>query len=110
MRIDLARAADRNAEFVLGLAGRDLVVRLGVDIGIDAHRDVRPPALRRCDLRQQCELRLGLDVDAENAFVDRQRELGRGLADAGEHDLLRRDAGGARTLQFTAGDDVGAGA
>ena len=39
--IDLARAADRDAELVLGLAGGDLVVGLGVDVGIDAQRDMR---------------------------------------------------------------------
>ena len=39
MRIDLARAADRNAELVLGLAGRDLRVGPGVDVRIDAQRD-----------------------------------------------------------------------
>ena len=42
--------------------------------------------------------------------VDGERELARGLADAGEHDLLRRDAGGARAQQFAFGDHVGAGA
>ena len=52
-------------------------------------------ALRRGDLRQQFELGLGLDVDAENALVDREREFARGLADAGEHDLVGRNAGGA---------------
>ena len=75
VRIDLARAADRNAELVLGLAGRDLGVGLGIDVGIDAHRDVRGAALRRGDRRQQLELRLGLDIDAEDALVDREREL-----------------------------------
>ena len=37
----LARAADRNAELVLGPAGGDLVLGLGVDIGIDPHRNIR---------------------------------------------------------------------
>ena len=44
--------------------------------------------LRRGDLRQQIELGLGFDIDAENAFVDREREFARRLADAGEHDLV----------------------
>ena len=60
--------------------------------------------------RQQFELGFGLDVDAEDAFVDRERKLARGLADAGEHDLVRRDAGGARALELAFRDDVGAGA
>ena len=43
-------------------------------------------------------------------MLDRERELVGGLADAGEHDLARRHAGGARAQKFAAGDDVGAGA
>ena len=86
-RIDLAGAADRDAELVLRLAGRDLGVGLGIDVGIDAHRDVRGLALRHRDFGEQFELGLGLDVDAEDVLVERQRELARGLADAREHDL-----------------------
>ena len=108
--IHLARAADRDAELVLGLAGRDLGVGLRVDVGIDAHRDVGDAPLAAGDRGQQFELRLGLDIDAEDAFVDRERELARGLADAGEHDLVGRDAGRACALELAFGDDVGAGA
>ena len=43
-RIDLAGVRDRNAELVLGLAGGDLGMRAGIDIGIDAHRDARGAA------------------------------------------------------------------
>ncbi len=42
--------------------------------------------------------------------IDRERELARGLADAGEHDLVRRNPGGARAQQLAFGDDIGAGA
>ena len=66
--------------------------------------------MRGRDRRQQLELRLGFDIDAENALVDRERQLARGLADAGEHDLVRRNAGRARALEFAFRDDVGAGA
>ncbi len=108
--IDGARAADRDAELVLGLAGRDLGVGLGVDVGIDAHRDVGGAALAGGDRRQQLELGLGFDVDAEDAFIDRERELARGLADAGEHDLVRRDAGRARAHELAFRHHIGAGA
>ena len=37
-------------------------------------------------------------------------QLGFRLADAGEQDLVRRNAGGQRALQFAAGDHVRAGA
>ena len=56
--IDLARAADRNAEFVLGLSGRDLGVRLRIDVGIDADRDIGGAALLRPMAARQFELRL----------------------------------------------------
>ena len=56
------------------------------------------------------KLRLGFHVDAEDAGIDRGGEFGRRLADAGEHDLLRRNAGRERALQFAARNDVGAGA
>src|SRR5215475_3648001 len=46
--INLARPADRNAELVLGLSGRNLVVGLRVDVRIDADRYPRlaPPRRR----------------------------------------------------------------
>ena len=91
-------------------AGRDLGVGLGVDVGIDPHRDVGGAALAGGDRGQQLELGLGFDVDAEDAGVDRERELARGLADAGEHDFLRRDAGRPRAQEFAFGDHIGAGA
>ena len=94
--IDLARAADRNAEFVLGLSGRDLGVRLRIDIGIDADRDIGGAALLRSRGGEKFQLRLQFNVDAENALLDGKRELALGLADAGEHDLFRRDAGRPR--------------
>ena len=45
-------------------------------------------ALPRGDRGQERELGLGFDVDAEDAFIDGERELARRLADAGEHDLF----------------------
>ena len=110
MRIDVAGAADRNAELVLGLAGGNLVMGLGVDVGIDAYRDVRDAAFAGGDLRQQIEFGFGFDIDAENAFVDRQRQFARRLAQTGEHDLVRRNAGGARALQLAFRHHIRAGA
>ena len=85
-------------------------MRPGVDIRIDAQRHVRGPAARRRDRREQFQLRLRLHVDAENSGVDRRGEFARGLADAGEHDFLRRNAGGQRALQLAPRNDIGAGA
>ncbi len=109
MAIDLARPTDRNAEFVLGLAGRDLGMRLRIDIRIDADRDSDAAPSARCDLRQQVEFRLGFDVDAQDAGLDRGGQFGGGLADPGKHDLLRRNAGGQHALQLAGRHHVGAG-
>ena len=109
-RIDLARSANRYAEFVLGLASRDLGVGLRIDVGIDADRDVGAAILVGGDGGKKLELRLRFNVDAENTVLDRERELVLGLADAGEHNFCRRNAGSARAQEFAAGDDVGTGA
>ena len=108
--IDGAGPRDRHAELVLGFAGGDLGVRAGIDVGIDPHRDPRGLAGLDRQPRQQFELRLGFDVDAENVRGQRRAQLGFGLADAGEQDLVRRNAGGQRPLQLAAGHHVGAGA
>jgi hypothetical protein len=108
--INLARAADGNAEFVLGLAGRDLGVGLGSTSGLTRIEMSAGAALAGGDAGEEFKLGFGFDVDAENALLDRKRELARGLADTGEHDLLRRNSGGAGAQQLAPGDDVGAGA
>ena len=108
MGIDLAGAADRNAELVLGLAGRDLGVGLGIDVRVDAHRNVGDAALAGGDGGEPVEFAVGFDIDAEDALVDRQREFGVGLADTGEHDLVGGHAGRAGALEFAAGHYVGA--
>ena len=51
------RLAVGNAEFVLGLAGGDLVMGLRVDVGIDAERDACGEPERRCRLAQKYEAR-----------------------------------------------------
>ena len=110
MAIDLTRAADRDAELVFGFAGRDLGMGPGIDIRIDPDRNIDFARLAVSDLRQQFQFGLGFDIHAQNVFVDRERKFGRGLADAGEHDLLWRNAGGAHAAQLAARHHVGAGA
>ena len=88
------------------LAGGDLGVRARVDVRIDAKGDARDPPARRRDLGERLQLRLGFDVEAEDVFVEPQRHLGAGLADAGKNDLVGGHAGGAGAAQFALGDDV----
>src|SRR5262245_6516097 len=109
-RIDLAGATDRNAELVLGLSGCNLMMRLGIDVRIDADRYPRGASLRRRNRRQQFEFCFRFNIDAENSFINGCREFGSGLSDPGEHDLLRRNTGKTRALEFAARYDIGTGA
>ena len=109
-RIEGGRRVEGNAELVLGLAGRDLLVRLGIDVRIDADGDVRGLAEARRDGAQRQQFGLGFDVEGENAGIERKGHLGARLADAGEDDAVRRHARGQRAAQFAFGDDVHAGA
>ena len=88
--IDVAGAADRNAEFVLGLAGRDLGVGLRIDVGIDADRNIgaRGPWRRRWRRAARAPAS-DSTLTQRMPCIDRERQLARGLADAGEHDLAR---------------------
>ncbi len=107
---DGADAAEIDAELVLRLAGRDLGVGARIDIGVDAQRDRRARAHRHGDFAQRLELGLRLDVDLMDAGGQREFHLVARLADAGEDDARRRDAGGEGAAQFALRDDVGAGA
>ena len=108
--IDFGSAADRNTELVLGFAGRDLGVCLRIDVRIDPDGNIGSARLCRRDRRQKLELGFRFDIDAEDAVLDGECEFTRGLADTGEHDALRRNAGGERAQEFTFGDDVRPGA
>ena len=99
-----------HAELVLRLAGRDLVVGLGVDVGIDAHGDAGGQPARLGHLAQRSELGLGFHVEGEDAGIERKRHLGLGLADAGEHDPLGRDVDGEGAAKLALRHHVHAGA
>ena len=86
--VEGAGAGDGDAELVLGLAGGDLGVAAGVDVGVDAERDRRGAAELGRDLGERDELGLGFDVELADAVPERERHLGAGLADAGEDDAL----------------------
>src|SRR3546814_7550518 len=49
-----------------------------------------------------------LDIELPDAAVEPLRQLGAGLADAGEDAVLRRHARGERALELAARNDVGA--
>ena len=110
VRVDLPCARDRHAELVFRAAGRDLAMRSGVDVGIDADRNRRLHPFRQGHLGERRHLRLALDVEAQDAGVEARGHLGARLADAREDDALARHPGGARAAQLALRDDVHAGA
>ena len=59
---------------------------------------------------KQLELGRGFDIDLLYSGVERECDLRRRLADAGEDDALGRHAGGERAAELALGDDIGAGA
>ena len=108
--IERERLGEGNAELVLGLSGGDLVMGLGVDIGVDAKRDAGGEPERSRDLAQAPKLRLRFDIEGEDAVLKRARHLLLGLAHAGEGDLLRDHADGEHATKLPLRHDVHAGA
>ena len=96
MGIDLTRPADRDAELVVILAGRDLLVRLRIHVRVHPHGDRGHFAQPAGHRRQTLHLGLAFDVELPNTARQRQFHLFRRLADTGKHDPLARKTGGNR--------------
>ena len=60
-----------NAEFVFFAAGRDVGVRLRVNVGVDPKRDTRGLAARCRNLAQLPQFRHRLDVDLVDFRIER---------------------------------------
>jgi hypothetical protein len=99
-------AANVDAELRLLHARRDVGVRLGIDVGIDAQRNRRFAADRRRHLVEQIELGSGFDVEGENALAQGVRHLVARLADAREHDRSRVGSRPPGAEQLAPRDDV----
>ncbi len=83
---------------------------LGVDIRIDADGDMGGPPGGLGGGAQDIELGQAFHVNAHNTGAERVFQFGAGLADAGEHHRLGRDAGGERAFHLASRDHVGTGA
>ena len=79
----------------------------GVDVRVDPHGDAHAGVVGRCARDEARHFAGGLDVDRAEIERDRQVELGAGLADSGEHDVRRCEAGAPGHLDFPAGIGVG---
>ena len=102
------RTGDLNAELALGEAGRNLGVRARLDPRIHSESRARLPPQRQCDFGQKQGFGAGLEVELADSRLETQPHFFARLANAGEDDLVRRDARGERALKLTGGDDVGA--
>ena len=106
---DRGRRGDVDAELVLAQAGRDVGVRAGVDVRVDAQRDARracraprPPRAMRAISSSLSALNSPMPCSSPSAISASV------LPTPGEDDPLRREAGAQRRQQLAARDDVGA--
>ena len=97
-------ALDREAELGVELAGRDVVVRVGLDPGRQAEHDRRACTLRH-DLAKQLELVLAVDDD-RRAAAERGPQVVDALVVAEEMDAVARIAGPQRQVELARGHDV----
>ena len=67
---DLVENFDADAEFVVGGAGGDVFVGVGVDVGVDPESDVRLLAYLAGQLVDDIEFRDGFHIKAPDAVLD----------------------------------------
>ena len=79
----------------------------GVDIRVDPQRHARARAFSPCHVVDGLKFGGRFDVEQQDIRVEGIGNFFGTLADPGEHDLVRRDAGLQRAKQFTARHDVG---
>jgi hypothetical protein len=72
---------ERDAELVLRLAGGDLGVTAGLDVGVHANSYRGADAQTLRDPVDQLQFRLRFDIDLGDAGLEGELDLGLGLAD-----------------------------
>ena len=87
-------------------SGRNVLVRVRIDIRIDPDSDRRVRLLRAGDFVDVFQLGFALDVKAANALVDCIRDFVDRFADSREGALFRIGPGFDRAEKFAAGNDV----
>src|SRR5256886_13252344 len=108
--INFAGATNRNAEFVLRLAGADLGMGFGIDIGVDPERRTGRAVLTCCNFGKKGELRLRFDIEAKYVLFERKYQFRLRLANTGKGDFFRGDAGRKCASELAFGDDIHSGA
>ena len=106
LAIDSQCLAEGDAEFVLLQPGRDIRMRFGVDIRVDADAHRRLRAHLPGDAVQSFQFAFRFDVEALDACGERLAHVVAALAHAGEYGLSRIAAGRNHACQFAARNDV----
>ena len=91
-----------DAELVLSLAGRGVLMGVGIYVGIDTNRYFGPQIQHGGDPLDLFELLLALHVERPNAAFEGSSNLLRGLAHSGENDATATTPSGfsARTWKI----------
>ncbi len=103
----LFQKCDVDAEFILGQAGGDVVVRVGVDMGIDSQGHIRSLVLHSRYTGYDLDFLYRLDVETSYIVVDGPGDLLVGLSNARIVYVLCRESGLDGSIDFIAAHAVG---
>jgi len=104
---DVARRGEGHAELVGAQAGRNVRMAPGVDVGVHAQRDARPRFAGRRQAIDPVQFPFGFGVDRLHTEVDGLHQFSFSLADAGEDDVGRNEAGAQGDVDLAAGVRIG---
>ena len=100
------KLAKRDTELVLARAGRDIFVRVRIDVGIGAQCNGCPQIFRASNLVDVLQLRFTLDVETVNALIERVFDLLARFAHACECAFGRIAAGRQHAKKLTCRHNV----
>src|SRR5207244_11229542 len=97
---------ERDAEFILSRAGRDVLVRTRIDIGICPLGNWRAQILRASDPIVVLQLRFAFDVETVNTFFERVLNFVERFSNARKSTLRGIAARSEHPIKFAAGNDI----
>ena len=104
--IDGRGAVEADAELVLTLAGRDVLVSRGIDIGIDADRDRSHQTSPARNIINHLQFLLRLDIEAVNPLTQSVVDLSGRLADTRKSTAISATSSLENLEEFATRDDV----
>ena len=97
-----ARFFYQQAEFGIGAAGGNLVLRIRIDGGVEAQHNLLAHAGTGCELLNALQLLGGFHIQPANAGLQRLLQFGVCFADAGKCNIVRGCARPQCAMQFAA--------